>query len=106
MDFAAGKTTSAFDFEFPREIQEALSIAPKKFGSGGDDGGGSVYSRSVNRLRTSQSTIQFSAKSIDPHPRDFVGGGDDFSTSLTSNMAGNNNGTWNESIDPCSTTHS
>ena len=99
----AGKNTSAFDFEFPREIQVALSIAPKKLGSGGDGGGGSVYSSSVNRLRTSQSKIQSSAKSTHPHLRDFVGGGDDvsltFSTSLTSNMAGNNNGTWNESID-------
>lgn len=93
MNFAMGRNSSStYDFEFPSEIKDALSIAPSKAGgSGGGGGSGSVHT-GVSRLRTSQST-QFN-----PHPQISFGGSDDvsvaFSTSrpMTANQADQSNG--------------
>ena len=94
MNFAVGRNSS-FDFEFPREIKDDLSMAQSK--AGGSGGGGSVYS-GVSRLRTSQST-QSSAKAFNPHPQISFGGSDDvsiaFSTSrsMAATQADQSNGT-------------
>ena len=97
MNFAVGRNSS-FDFEFPREIKDDLSMAQSKAGgSGGGGGSGSVYT-GVSRLRTSQST-QSSAKAFNPHPQISFGGSDDvsiaFSTSrsMAATQADQSNGT-------------
>ena len=91
--FALSKNRSSFDFEVPREIQDALSRAQNAVGDdggggGGGGGGGSVYSSNVSRLRTSQSQKQPSTRINDP--RNFDGDYDDnslaFSTSLKTNL--------------------
>lgn len=88
--FALGGNRSSFDFEVPREIQDALSRAPNAVGDGGG-GCGSVFSSNVSRLRTSQSQKRSSRRlNNDPHSRNFDGDYDDhslaFSTSLKTNL--------------------
>ena len=74
---------SAYDFEFTKEVKDALSIAPSRVG-----GGESVCS-SVSRLRTAQSHAQSS------RPWTSVGGGDALSevaSTSMSNLASNRDG--------------
>lgn len=81
-NFAVGRNNSAYDFEFPREMKDALSIAPSSSGGGG----GSVYS-SGSRLQSSQSQTRSSARAFTPQPRNAVGGSDNVSIALSTSLA-------------------
>ena len=84
MNFAMEKKSSTYDFEFPREIKDAMSISPSMLGGGGG-GGGSVYS-SASRLRTSQSHLQSSARIVNPQPRTSVRGSDNVSCTFSASV--------------------
>ncbi|KAL3777877.1 hypothetical protein ACHAW5_005679 [Stephanodiscus triporus] len=78
----AKKRDSAYDFEFPRQIKDALSIAPSRAAGGGS---GSVCSRS-----------QFN-----PRPWASIGGSDSFSVAASTSMSqlANRNERINGSLD-------
>lgn len=71
------KRDSAYDFEFTREIKDALSIAPSRAAGGG---GGSVCS--MSQLHT-----QPSVKTFNPRPWASIGGSDLFSLAASTSMS-------------------
>lgn len=80
MNLPEDKRDSTYDFEFAKEVKDALSIAPSRAE------GASVCS-SVSRLRTSHSNNQSSVKSFNPRPWTSVGGSDAFSVAASTSMA-------------------
>ena len=72
------KKYPTYDFEFTRDIKDALSIAPSRAAGGG---GGSVRSRSQ------QPHKQPSVKTFNPRPRASVGGSDAFSVAASTSMS-------------------
>ena len=76
MNLASGKTDSTYDFEFTREIKDALSIAPSRTAGGG----GSLYSRS-------QPHTQLSVKSFNPRARAQVRGSGEFSVAASNSTS-------------------
>jgi len=94
MNLQETKQDSAYDFEFTREIKDALSIAPSR-------GGGESVCSSVSRLRTSHSHTRggerddmWKTRSSNPHTLTSVGGSDALSVASTSmiNLVSNRHG--------------